>query len=173
LVNRLNKEIIMLFAKIENDTVTKFPVSEKELRAELSSKVLPLLISQADLEGTGYVPVPPGIVEETPAQTKDKRLVLGGITKQPDGTWRRYYELEDVPADIAAGRLEGKWDEIRKKRNELMAAIDWRVARYNRQVRLNLTPTDNITVLDTYMQTLADITNQPDPYFITFPEIPA
>jgi hypothetical protein len=163
----------MLFAKIENDTVIKFPVSEKELRTALSSAALPQLISQADLAGTGYVLVPPGTLQETPIQTKDKRLVLGGISKQPDGTWKRYYELEDVPEDQKQERLDRKWEEVRKKRDALMDAFEWRLNRYARETRLALPTTDNITILDTYMQALADITKQSDPYLVQFPEIPA
>lgn len=163
----------MLFAKIgPNDTVEKFPVSDGELRAALSSSVLPALISQADLEGTGYVPVPPASAEETPVPDKDKKLVLGGITKQPDGTWKRYYVLEAVPENLKAARLESRWNEIRKKRDALMKNFEWRIARYNRQLRQGQTTTDDITTLDAYMQALADITTQPDPFFITYPVEP-
>lgn len=49
---------------------------------------------------------------------------------------------------------------IRDIRDQKMRDFEWRYNRYHRQVRLNLTPTDNIDNLDRYMQALADITNQ-------------
>ena len=54
-----------------------------------------------------------------------------------------------------------------------MADTDWRYLRYDRELRLGLTPTDDIQKLDLYMQALADITQQPDPFNITWPELNA
>jgi hypothetical protein len=43
-----------------------------------------------------------------------------------------------------------------------MRNFEWRYVRYERQQRLNLTVTDDITAMDQYMQALADITEQTD-----------
>jgi|LakMenEpi03Aug12_release.lakeMendotaPanAssembly.Ray.scaffolds.fasta_scaffold94614_4 hypothetical protein len=52
--------------------------------------------------------------------------------------------------------------EVRQKRDQLMRNFEWRYVRYERQQRLNLTVTDDITAMDQYMQALADITEQTD-----------
>jgi hypothetical protein len=51
---------------------------------------------------------------------------------------------------------------IRIQRDKLMSDFEWRYTRYERQVRMGLTPTDTLENLDTYMQALADITLQED-----------
>ena len=50
-----------------------------------------------------------------------------------------------------------------------MKDADWKVLRYERETRLEKTPTDDIVKLDAYMQSLADITKQSDPFNITWP----
>jgi hypothetical protein len=65
--------------------------------------------------------------------------------------------------------LATRWAEVRIERDKKMQEFEWRYVRYERQVRLNITPTDNINDLDNYMQTLADITQQSDPYNIVWP----
>jgi len=64
---------------------------------------------------------------------------------------------------------DAQWNVIREERDKLMAEFDWRYLRYDRQVRLGLTPSDDLNAMDVYMQALADITLQPDPFNITWP----
>lgn len=79
------------------------------------------------------------------------------------------------PIDAYAAQMaylsntNAQWDRVRELRTNLMLAMEWKYSRYHRQVRLNITPTDDINVLDTYMQALADITNQADPWTIVWP----
>jgi hypothetical protein len=64
---------------------------------------------------------------------------------------------------------EAQWDRVRTTRYHLMQDIEWRYTRYDRQVRMGLPTTDDISTLDTYMQALADITTQTDPWDIVWP----
>jgi hypothetical protein len=66
-----------------------------------------------------------------------------------------------------------QWAVIRQMRDDKMANFEWRYTRYDREVRLNVTPTDNIEALDTYMQALADITKQENPFNIVWPTFEA
>lgn len=62
---------------------------------------------------------------------------------------------------------------MRHLRDELMASFSWRIERYNREVRLGLEITDDLQVLDAYMQQLADITEQDEfPHVINWPTPP-
>lgn len=63
------------------------------------------------------------------------------------------------------------WEGVRNKRDRLINGFEWRYNRHQREVRLGLTPTDDISKLDEYMQALADITKQPDPSNIQWPLI--
>lgn len=62
------------------------------------------------------------------------------------------------------------WDDFRPHRDQLISAMDWRVARYNRELRLGLTPTDDIYKIDQYVQRLADLPQLfPDPNTAEWP----
>lgn len=63
------------------------------------------------------------------------------------------------------------WDEIRRVRDQKIADIEWRYNRYARHQRLSIAQIDDITVLDAYVQALADITAQEDPTNITWPSL--
>lgn len=162
----------MLYAKIENGQVAKWPINEKELRALLPNTTFPEKITNYDLEGTAYVAVPPANPATVPQQTADQKIVLTTVTQDANGNWQRVYALEPITGAAREARLARKWKEVRARRDALMKDFDWRIARYSREVRLGLTPSDNIATLDQYMQALADITNQPDPYLIQYPVQP-
>lgn len=66
---------------------------------------------------------------------------------------------------------ERQWFKVRVERNAKMNEMQWRYERNARQVRLGLIPTDDIAILDSYMQALADITTQEDPFNIIWPTI--
>lgn len=79
---------------------------------------------------------------------------------------------EKTPEEILQEQqasIENQWSYVRNTRDNLMKEMDWRYLRYAREVRLNLTATDDIQKLDNYMQQLADITKQSDPYNILWP----
>lgn len=77
-------------------------------------------------------------------------------------------------ADPAAPTDKQLAEAVRAERDALMATFQWRLDRHAREVRLGLTPTDDVAVLDAYMQALADITLQPTfPATVTWPAIPA
>lgn len=50
-----------------------------------------------------------------------------------------------------------RWQEIRRKRDELILAFEWRITRHYREIRLGMQATDNIRDIDVYLQALADI----------------
>lgn len=50
--------------------------------------------------------------------------------------------------------------KARADRDALIAKVEWRYTRHAREVRLGLPLTDDIAVLDVYVQALADITKQ-------------
>jgi hypothetical protein len=65
--------------------------------------------------------------------------------------------------------IDAQWFDVRNRRDIYMTNFEWRYTRYDRQFRAGMTPTDDITKLDEYMQALADITNQTDPFAIFWP----
>ena len=68
--------------------------------------------------------------------------------------------------------LEEKAIAIRSDRNAKINEVSWRYERHARETRLKLKTTDDIEVLDTYIQALADITKQKTfPESVTWPEL--
>jgi hypothetical protein len=78
-----------------------------------------------------------------------------------NGDVYEHREITVIPPVVPPSR-EDLLILVREKRDTLMAEFEWRYTRYERQVRLNITPTDNIANLDAYMQALADITARED-----------
>lgn len=67
-------------------------------------------------------------------------------------------------------RLRRQWEIVRTERDRRMAEMDWRYLRHARQVRLNIEISDDITILDKYMQDLAELPDkQSDPFAIDWP----
>lgn len=73
-------------------------------------------------------------------------------------------------AEEIAAAAATAWADVRSERDRRMAALDWRVLRHQRELRLGLDPTEDIAELDRLMQALADITGQPDPHEIVWPD---
>jgi hypothetical protein len=65
------------------------------------------------------------------------------------------------------------WAAVRRRRDGLIHSVAWRYERHARELRLGLPPTDDLAVLDSYVQALADITDQPDPAAIVWPALEA
>jgi hypothetical protein len=79
------------------------------------------------------------------------------------------WQVRDKTAEELAVDVETQWGRVRDRRDELMDHYDWMYARYDREARLNLPHAVMIEDLDTYMQALADITLQADPFDIAWP----
>jgi hypothetical protein len=80
--------------------------------------------------------------------------------------------LVELSVDELAEKRTVLENEIRFERNGYFEKEFWRLERYQSEVRLNLTPTDDITKLDEYFQKLRDIPKQESfPNNIVWPNI--
>lgn len=81
------------------------------------------------------------------------------------------YTVESITNPIVPpSEEELEWEKVRQKRDQLMKDFEWRYTRLERQKRLSLSTTDSIEKLDKYMQDLADITSQNNPFGVVWPE---
>lgn len=118
-------------------------------------------VSKEVLEAAGWkmVPDPPDY---------DKNLTKLVWEPNPDPSKQGEYKwaVYGIP-------LEEKANQIRHQRNLLMNQFMWRIYRYQRESRLGVPLSDDIRLLDEYMQKLADISKQETfPRFVEWPEIP-
>jgi len=108
----------------------------------------------AEILDAGYVPVsdPPTLNAYEELSWSGTDWMVTGLTDQQ--------------------KLDKTWASIRELRDGTIANVEWRISRYFSQVRLGIPPQDDIVKLDTYVQALRDITKQPDPHNILWPEVP-
>lgn len=78
--------------------------------------------------------------------------------------------IEPASLEYIEERKQAKWCDVRATRDKRMSLFEWRYNRFYREQRLGIPTTDNISELDAYMQALANITEQTDPYSIVWPQ---
>lgn len=118
----------------------------------------PSTFTPEEIADAGYI-----TVEDPPASIPDTQILEWTGTN---------WNVRDKTEQELELELARKWQEIRDQRDYILSLLDWRFHRYQSQVRLNITPTDSIENLDTYGQSLRDITLQSDPYNIVWPTAP-
>jgi hypothetical protein len=79
------------------------------------------------------------------------------------------WSTQQLTAEEIAQLKEEKWSLIRKSRDVMIDQTIWRIQRCESEIRLGITTTDSMVVLDTYVQALRDITKQPDPFNVEWP----
>ena len=66
---------------------------------------------------------------------------------------------------------ESRAQEIRTERDRRIQAVEWRIQRYESESRLGIPTTDDIRVIDEYIQALRDVTKQATfPWEVTWPD---
>lgn len=151
-----------MFAKIENNQVTEYPLSETQVRKRFPNVSFPTNLSSALPEG--YVRVQPA---SQPAEDELK-VITEGTPALMDGVWTQVwvqsdkYTAEELVA-YHAKKEEDKKQEVRNVRNSLLAKTDWRF-------RSDMNPSQ---AWKDYCQSLRDITAQSGfPWEVTWPETP-
>lgn len=141
-------------------------VREIELHTEFPNLSFPVNTRQEDL--------PENIikVEDTPYPMNPLAKVSGYEIMKIADKWMRVWTTEPLVSLELSLAYEEQWKTIRAHRDQLMAMFEWRYTRYEREIRLEMPTTDSMEKLDEYMQALADITKQEDPFNITWPTQP-
>lgn len=112
--------------------------------------------------------LPSGLTRTDPSSYTDEELEEWGyilLQNKPDVDIDEYvsFNTETYEWEVLNKPLEPQWDEVRKKRNELLAETDWYVIRF---VERGIPIQDVVT---TYRKALRDITLQENPFFIEWP----
>jgi hypothetical protein len=161
----------MLYAKINEETneVIEFPIYENDLRNDIfSGATLPREITDFSLVGTPYRCVKPLLVSDigiTASYTHSIEAV-GASYNEETGEFDREYGLVQVTPHKLEKRKEYRLNQLRMKRDAAFAKLDAKILRYESQVRLGVTPTDDIAELDAKAQELRDVTEVENPWAI-------
>lgn len=89
--------------------------------------------------------------------------VTNGDPVLVDGNWTQVWIVSDATPEEIAQRTDDQWAAVRAERNQKLADCDW--------TQLPDAPV-NAEEWASYRQALRDITTQPDPFNIVWPEEP-
>lgn len=102
---------------------------------------------------------------EAPNQSTNT-VITGSYYEINETNVVEYQTIRNKTQQEIQNDVNNKWDEIRNQRNELLITSDW-----TQLSDVPMTQEKN-NEWKTYRQSLRDITNQPDPYNITWPTKP-
>ena len=144
---------------LEDNKITKWPIDVIDLRVKSPNTSFPDDISSADLTSYGVVTIQE--VSQPTYNNKTQKIAEGDPVLDGE-TWKQNWIVTSLTSDEITINTNSQWSSVRGVRDELLADCDWRAS-------------SDRTMSDewkTYRQALRDITTQPDPFNITFPEIP-
>ena len=103
-------------------------------------------LSADEITVLGYVQV-----DDPPEYSEDSHKIEWSGTE---------WVLVELTVDEMAIRRIAVENEVRLERNGYFEKESWRLQRYDGEVRLGMTPTDDITKLDAYFQALRKVPSQ-------------
>ena len=151
-----------MYVKILDGKVAAYPYSANDLKADNPNVSFPVELTDEILADFSAA-----IVHENPVPAIDHTKNVVEANPEFTGTfWQQAWAVTDASAEEIAEREAGQWDEVRRERNARLAACDW--------TQLDDTPLANTEkqAWAAYRQALRDITAQPDPFAITWPNEP-
>jgi hypothetical protein len=147
-----------MYLRIVNNTTT-YPYTIKNLRDSLPNVSLPASLSNEQLvEWDMYE------VQFSAAPNDYTKNIIEGTPTLIDGKYYQNWIQTDATESEIEQRLEDKWFEIREIRNQLLMECDW--------TQLSDISTEIKNLWSNYRQDLRDITNQTNPFNITWPVKP-
>jgi hypothetical protein len=152
-----------MYLKVSGSTIT-YPYSVQNLKNENPSISFPTIIADSLLESFSIYKVETKSSGYDSDDTKDVTEVTPTLS---GSVYVQTYNITDADEETINKRREIKWSEVRSGRDSLLSESDW--------TQFNDSPISGSTLTDwqTYRQSLRDITNQSDPYDITWPNRPA
>lgn len=152
-----------MYLKVSGSTIT-YPYSVQNLKNENPNISFPTIISDSLLESFNIYQVE---IKNSGYDNDDAKDVTEVTPTLSGSIYIQTYTISDADTETINKRREIKWSEVRSGRDSLLSESDW--------TQFNDSPISGSTLTDwqTYRQSLRDITNQSDPYDITWPNIPS
>jgi hypothetical protein len=152
-----------MYLKVSGSTIT-YPYSVQNLKNENPSISFPTIISDSLLESFNIYQVE---VRNSGYDNDDTKDVTEITPTLSGSVYIQTYSVTDADTETINKRKEIKWSEIRSTRNTLLTESDW--------TQFQDSPITGSVLTDwqTYRQSLRDVTNQSDPYNISWPNKPS
>lgn len=145
------------YVYVAEDGEQTYPLTLTDLRRMQPNVSFPVEISDEDAASFGFY-----AVQETPPPEGQFQTVERSAL-QIDGIWIEQWAVTPWAQDQIALATAAQWQSVRALRNTKLENCDW--------TQLPDAPVD-AAVWAAYRQELRDITNQPDPFNITWPQEP-
>jgi len=152
-----------MYLKVSGSTII-YPYSVQNLKNENPNTSFPTIISDSLLESFNIYQVE---VRNSGYDNDDSKDVTEITPTLSGSVYIQTYSVTDADTDTINKRKEIKWSEIRSTRNTLLTESDW--------TQFQDSPITGSVLIDwqTYRQSLRDVTNQSDPYNISWPSKPS
>ena len=152
-----------MYLKVSGSTIT-YPYSVQNLKNENPNTSFPTIITDSLLESFNIYQVE---MKSSGYDNDDSKDVTEVTPTLSGSVYVQTYTISNADTETINKRREIKWSEVRSGRDSLLSESDW--------TQFNDSPISGSTLTDwqTYRQSLRDITNQSDPYDITWPNIPS
>ena len=152
-----------MYLKVSGSTIT-YPYSVQNLKNENPNTSFPTILPDSLLESFNIYQVE---MKNSGYDNDDSKDVTEVTPTLSGSIYIQTYTISDADTETINKRREIKWSEVRSGRDSLLSESDW--------TQFNDSPISGSTLTDwqTYRQSLRDITNQSDPYDITWPNIPS
>ncbi len=148
----------MTYALIENNQIIEYPIYEGDLRLRFFNVSFP----ENFIAPEGYVRV-----EDIPQPLIDHtQNIIEGTPLKENDKWIRNWVVLSASQEEIDSRLQSQWISIRAQRNRKLAESDWT------QLNDASITAEQKSAWATYRQALRDITNQSDPFNISWPTAP-
>ena len=152
-----------MYLKVSGSNIT-YPYSIQQLKLDNRNISFPSTISDSLLETFGVYKVE---LKDSGYDNDDTKDVVEITPTLSGSIYVQAYEVSDANEETINKRKEIKWSEVRSTRNTLLAESDWT------QFQDSPITGSSLTDWQTYRQSLRDVTNQSDPYNITWPTKPS
>lgn len=148
------------YVHVAEDGAAAYPRTLTDLRLLRRDVSFPAQISNDDAAAFGFFPVAPSPEPEGRFQTNERSAEL------VDGAWVEQWNTVPWTQEQIDAATAAQWDNVRDERNAKLVACDW--------TQLDDTPLSNTEKQSwaVYRQALRDITDQADPFAITWPAAP-
>ena len=152
-----------MYLKVSGSSIT-YPYSVQNLKNENPNTSFPTILPDSLLESFNIYQVE---MKNSGYDNDDSKDVTEVTPTLSGSVYIQTYTISNADTETISKRREIKWSEVRSGRDSLLSESDW--------TQFNDSPISGSTLTDwqTYRQSLRDITNQSDPYDITWPNIPS
>lgn len=138
-------------------------LSQGEVRKLYANTSLPAVWDQTVCEDLGIDPI---LESPQPTTTRFQSASKDGVEQDSLGNWVWKWVVTDWSEEAIASATEQQWSSIRSRRNQLLAESDWT------QISDSPLSVEEKELWATYRQELRDMTQQADPFDISWPTAP-